>query len=131
MLDDYAIWTKILDVYTISDPPPLRLVHYGKKETLALVSLLEPEWDQPMLFGSNVGDKRYDTCFSGRSFTKWGVVSRMPKFNIPKKLEEVMTPESESLGLSSEYEYRRLLQYLKANSRDPARPLKPFPVSRR
>ena len=131
MLDDYAIWTKILDVYTISDPPPLRLVHYGKKETLALVSLLEPEWDQPMIFGSNVGEKDTTPASVVDPSQKWGVVSRMPKFNIPKKLEEVMTPESESLGLSSEYEYRRLLQYLKANSRDPSRPLKPFPVSRR
>ena len=131
MLNGCAIWTKIHDVSTILDPPPLRLVHYGKKETLALLSLLEPEWDVPMNFGSNEGEKDTTPASVVDPSQKWGVVSKMPKFNIPKRLEDVMTPESESLGLSSEFEYRRLLQYLKANSRDPSRPLKPFPVSRR
>ena len=106
------------------------MVHYGKKETLALLSLLEPEWDVPMSFGHNIGEKDTTPASVVDPSQKWGVVSKMPKFNIPKKLEEVMTPESESLGLASEYEYRRLLQYLKHNSRDPARPLKPFAVSR-
>ena len=39
------------------DPPDLCLIHYGKKEVLALISLLEPEWDQLMVFGDNLGDK--------------------------------------------------------------------------
>ena len=107
------------------------MVHYGKKEILALLSLLEPEWDQPMTFGSNVGEKDTTPASVVDPSQKWDVVSKMPKFNIPKKLEDVMTPESESLGLSSEFEYRRLLQYLKVNSRDPSRPLKPFAVSKR
>ena len=106
-------------------------MHYGKKETLALLSLLEPEWDAPMSFGSNVGYKDTTPASVVDPSQKWGVVSKMPKFNIPKRLEDVMTPESESLGLESEYKYQRLLQYLKHNSRDPARPLKLFAVSRR
>ena len=39
------------------EPPDLHLIHYGKKEVLALISLLEPEWDQLMVFGDNLGDK--------------------------------------------------------------------------
>ena len=107
------------------------MVHYGKKETLALLSLLEPEWDELMVFGSNEGDKDTTPASVVDPSQKWGVTSKVPKFNIPKKLEDVKTFESESLGLASEYEYRRLLQYLKVNSRDPLRPLKPFAVSKR
>ena len=44
-------------LYNIVEPPDLRLIHYGKKEVLALISLLEPESDQPMAFGDNLGDK--------------------------------------------------------------------------
>ena len=84
-----------------------------------------------MTFGSNVGGKDTTPASVVDPSQKWGVTSKMPKFNIPKKLEEVKTFESESLGLSSEFEYKRLLQYLKANSRDPSRPLKPFAVSKR
>ena len=47
-----------MDICTIVvEPPDLRLIHYRKKEVLALISLLEPEWDQPMAFGNNLGDK--------------------------------------------------------------------------
>ena len=98
---------------------------------MALLSLLEPDWDELMVFGSNEGEKDTTPASVVDPSQKWGVVSKMPKFNIPKKLEDVKTFESESLGLSSEYEYKRLLQYLKANSRDPQRPLKPFAVSKR
>ena len=62
-----------MDVNTIFiDPPDLRLIHYGKKEVLALISLLEPEWDQPMKFGDNIGGQGYNTCCYKGSFPEVG-----------------------------------------------------------
>ena len=113
------------------DPPDLRLIHYGKKEVLALISLLEPEWDQPMTFGDNLGDKDTTPAATKDPSQRWGVVSTMPKMNVPLKLQQKRMPESDALGLESEYEYRRLVAYLKANSSDPDRPYMAFPVSRR
>ena len=55
----------------------------------------------------------------------------IPKMNVPLKLQDKRTPESDSLGLENEYEYRRLMAYLKANSLDEDRPFKAFSVSRR
>ena len=61
----------------------------------------------------------------------WGVVSTMLKMNVPLKLQHKKMPESDALGLESEYEYRQLVAYLKAKSSDPDRPFMTFPVSRR
>ena len=112
------------------EPPDLHLIHYGKKEVLALISLLEPEWDQPMVFGDNLGDKDTTPAATRDPSQRWGVVSTMPKMNVPLKLQHKKMPESDALGLESEYEYRRLVAYLKANSSDPDRPFMAFPVSR-
>ena len=112
------------------DLPDLRLIHYGKKEVLALISLLEPEWDQLMAFGDNLGDKDTTPAATRDPSQRWGVVSTMPKMNVPLKLQQKKTPESDALGLESEYEYRQLVAYLKANSSDPERPFMAFPVSR-
>ena len=121
-----------MDVSTIFiDPPDLRLIHYGKKEVLALISLLEPEWDQPMKFGDNLGDKDTTPASTKDPSQRWGVVCNMPKMNVPLKLQERKTPESDALGLESDYDYRRLVAYLKANSSDPEQPYRAFPVSRR
>ena len=121
-----------MDVSTIFiDPPDLRLIHYGKKEVLALISLLEPEWDQPMAFGDNLGDKDTTPAATKDPSQRWGVVSDMPKMNVPLRLQQRRTPESDALGLESEYKYRWLVAYLKANSSDPEWPYMAFPVSRR
>ena len=124
------------DVYTrrlfnIVEPSDLRLIHYGKKEVLALISLLEPEWDQPMTFGDNLGKKDMTPAAISDPSQRWGVTSTMPKMNVPLKLQDKRTPESDSLGLENEFEYRRLMVYLKANSSDEDRPFKAFSVSRR
>ena len=121
-----------MDVSTIFiDPPDLRLIHYGKKEVLALISLLEPKWDQPMTFGDNLGDKDTTPAATKDPSQRWGVVSDMPKMNVPLRLQQRRMPESDALGLESKYEYRRLVAYLKANSSDPERPYIAFLVSRR
>ena len=50
--------------------------------------------------------------------------------NVPLRLQQRRMPESDALGLESEYDYRRLVAYLKANSSDPEWPYMAFPVSR-
>ena len=57
-----------------------------------------------------------------------GVQSTVPKLSVPLALKDVKSPESSALGLSNVYEYKRLLAYLKVNSRDKDRPLLPFGV---
>ena len=118
-------------LFNIVEPSDLRLIHYGKKEVLALISLLEPEWDQPMAFGDNLGKKDTTPAAISDPSQRWGVTSTMPKMNVPLKLQDKRTPESNSLGLENEFEYRRLMAYLKANSSDEDRPFKAFSVSRR
>ena len=115
----------------IVDQLDLQLIHYGKKEVLALISLLEPEWDQPMAFGDNLGKKDMTPAATRDPSQRWGVTSTMPKMNVPLKLQDRRTPESDALGLANEYEYRRLMAYLKANSTDEDRLFKAFSVSRR
>ena len=122
----------VIDISTIFiDPPDLRLIHYGKKEVLALISLLEPEWDQPMMFGDNLGDKDTTPAATKDPSQRWDVVSTMLKMNVPLKLQQRKMPESDAFGLESEYDCRRLVAYLKANSSDPEQPYMAFPVSRR
>ena len=120
-----------MDACTISDPPPLRLTHYGKKEVLALISLLEPKWDEPMTFGDNIGPTDTTPADTPDPSQQWGVVSTKKKPNIPLVLQNKQTPESDGLGLENDYEYKRLLWYLKANNNDPDRPYKTGEVSKR
>ena len=56
----------------------------------------------------------------------WGVQSTVPKSSVPLALQDVRSPYSSALGLSSVYEYKHLVAYLKANSRDKDQPLMPF-----
>ena len=83
---------------------------------------------EPMLFvrgDGTVQDNTFDTA------QVWGVQSTVPKSSVPLALQDVRSPDSSALGLSSVYEYKRLVAYLKANSRDKDRPLMPFGVSGR
>ena len=123
--------TFVMDACTISDPPPLRLTHYGKKEVLALISLLEPKWDEPMTFGDNRGPTDTTPADTPDPSQQWGVVSTKKKPTIPLALQNKQTPESDGLGLENDYEYKRLLWYLKTNNSDPDRPYKTGEVSER
>ena len=114
--------------WTFVDPPPLTLFHIGRNEVNYLLDLMEPEFSQPMSFvrgDGTVDDQTYDPA------QVWGVQSTVPRVSIPSSLKEVRSPESSSLGFDNMYEYRRLIAYLKANSRDKDRPLMPFGVSGR
>ena len=84
-----------------------------------------------MKFGDTLGDKDTTPAATKDPSQRWGVVSDMLKMNVPMRLQQRRMPDSDALGLESEYNYRRLLAYLKANSSDPERPYMAFPVSRR
>ena len=108
------------------DPPPLMLFHIGQEEVNCLIDLMEPEFSEPMLFQQRDGATQ-DPVFDLAQVV--GVQSTVPKLSVPLALKDVKSPESSALGLSNVYEYKHLLAYLKANSRDTDRPLLPFRVS--
>ena len=83
-----------------------------------------------MAFGDNLGKKDTTPAATRDPSQKWGVISTMPKMNVPLKLQERKTLESDALGLANEYENKRLMAYLKANSTDKDWLFKAFPVSR-
>ena len=88
---------------------------------------MEPEFSEPMLFQG--GGATQDPVFDPAQVV--GVQSDVPKLSVPFALKDVKSPESSALGLANMYEYKRLLAYLKVNSRDKDRPLVPFGVSGR
>ena len=75
---------------------------------------MEPEFSEPMLFQQRGGTTQ-DPVFDPAQVL--GVQSTVPKLSVPLALKDVKSPESSALGLSSVYEYKRLLAYLKVNSR--------------
>ena len=87
---------------------------------------MEPEFSEPLLFEQRDGATQ-DPVFDPAQVI--GVQSIEPKLSVPLALKDVKSPESSALGLSNVYEYKRLLAYLKVNSRDKDRPLIPFGVS--
>ena len=106
------------------EPPALTVFHIGRKEVDCLIDLME--FSQPLIFDRGDGtvqDRIYDPA------QVWGVQSTVPKVSVPVSLKEVRSPESSALGLADMYQYRHLVSYLKANSRDKERPLIPFEVS--
>ena len=102
------------------------LFHIGHHEVDCLIDLMEPEFSEPLVFDRGDGNVEDDTFDPTQV---WGVQSTVPKSSVPLSLKEVRSPDSSSLGLSSAYEYKRQVAYLKANSKDKDRPLMPFGVS--
>ena len=110
------------------DLPLLTLFHIGRHEVDCLIDLMEPEFSEPLVFDRGDGDVEDETFDPAQV---WGVQSTVPKSSVPLSLKEVRSPDSSSLGLASAYEYKHLVTYLKANSKDKDRPLMPFGVSGR
>ena len=116
--------------WSFVDVPDLHLYHLGHKEVELLIDLMEPEFDELMLFDpkqygkdGEIQDNVYDPSqMPGKQSIK-------PKYNIENSLKDRRTPESDSFCLESQYHYKKLLHYLKVNSRDRARPLTPIGVS--
>ena len=110
------------------DPPLLTLFHIGRREVDCLIDLMEPEFSEPLVFDKGDGDVEDETFDPAQV---WSVQSTVPRSSVPLSLKDVTSPDSSSLGLSSAYEYKCLVAYIKANSKDKDRPLMPFGVSRR
>ena len=100
-------------------------MHIGKREVLALIDLMEDEWDTLMLFDPSA------FCLEGgvdqfvdpqQQYGVKGVMPRMPS----KKLQEERTLRSNHLGFESQYELLATEAYLKANSAVPSQPLTIF-----
>ena len=112
--------------WTFVELPALTVFHISRKEVDCLIDLMEPEFSQPLIFDRGDGtvqDLIYDPA------QVWGIQSTVPKVSVPVSLKEVRSPESSVLGLADMYQYRHLVAYVKANSRDKERPLMPFGVS--
>ena len=76
---------------------------------------MEPEFSEPLLFVRSDGSVDDDTFDPAQV---WGVQSTVPKSSVPLALQDIQSPDSSALGLSSVYEYKRLVAYLKPNSKD-------------
>ena len=122
----------IIFYWSFVEPADLRLIHYGKSEILQCIDLMEPEWDNLMVFDaalygadSNVVQGHYDPS------QLYNKRSTMPKTNLPKTLEQQKSYMSDELGFPNVYQYKRCDAYLKANSKSAAAPLQMYPVGRR
>ena len=101
------------------------LFHIGREEVNCFIDLMEPEFSEPLLFQQK-DSATQDPVFDPAQVI--GAQSTMPKLSVPLALKDVKSGSS-ALGLSNVYEYKRLLTYLRVNSRDKDRPLIPFGVS--
>ena len=105
-------------------------MHIGKHEVLALIDLMEDEWDTLMLFnlaafGLEGGvDPSVDPQ---QQYSVKGVMPQMPA----KKLQDERTLRSNHWGFQSQYELLATEAYLKANSAEPSQPLTIFEVRRK
>ena len=84
-----------------------------------------------MVFSDNRGPKDTTPADTPDPSQQWGIVSSKKKLTIPLALQSKQTPESDGLGLENDYEYKRLLWYLKTNNIDPDRPYKTGEVNER
>ena len=107
--------------------PPLRLMHIGKREVLALIDLMEDEWDTLMLLDLSAFGLEGGVDPSVDPQQQYGVKGVMP-WMPAKKLQDERTLRSNHLGFQSQYELLATEAYLKANSAEPSQPLTIFEV---
>ena len=102
-------------------------MHIGKHEVLALINLMEDEWDMLMLFDPSAFGLEGGVDPSVDPQQQYGVKGVMPRMP-SKKLQEERTLRSNHLGFQSQYELLATEAYLKANSAVPSQPLTIFEV---
>ena len=105
-------------------------MHLGKCEVLALIDLMEDEWDRLMIFDPAAFGLEGGVDPSGDPQQQYGVKGVMP-WMPAKKLQDERTLRSNHLGFRSQYELLAVEAYLKANSADPSQPLTIFEVRRK
>ena len=100
-------------------------MHIGKCEVLALIDLMEDEWDRLMIFDPSAFGLEGGVDPSVDPQQQYGVKGVMPQMPA-KKLQEERTLRSNHLGFQSQYELLATEVYLKANSAEPSQPLTIF-----
>ena len=105
-------------------------MHIGKCEVLALIDLMEDEWDRLMIFDPAAFGLEGGVDPSLDPQQQYGVKGVMPRMPA-KKLQDERTLRSNHLGFRSQYELLAVEAYLKANSVDPSQPLTIFEVRRK
>ena len=102
-------------------------MYIGKHEVLALIDLMEDEWDTLMLFDPSAFGLEGEVDPSVDPQQQYGVKGVMPRMP-STKLQEERTLRSNHLGFQSQYESIATEAYLKANSAVPSQPLTIFEV---
>ena len=115
---------------TFVEVPPLWLMHIGKHEVLALINLMEDEWDRLMIFDPSAFGLEGGVDPSVDPQQQYGVKGIMPRMPA-KKLQEERTLRSNHLGFQSQYELLATEVYLKANHAEPSQLLTIFEVRRK
>ena len=94
---------------------PIHLKHFGKREILKKIDLMEPEFDQPMMFDeSRVLDQ---PAGAGAEIGSWGYgvqVYRVVRGH--KRKKETPSLLTDMCGISSEEEMQDERQYLQTHS---------------
>ena len=105
-------------------------MHIGKCEVLALIDLMEDEWDRLMIFDPAAFGLEGGVDPSVDPQQQYGIKGVMPRMPA-KKLQHERTLRSNHLGFESQYELLAVEAYLKANSVDSSQPLTIFEVRRK
>ena len=108
----------------------MRLLHFGRREVELCIDLMEPQWDDLMVFDpamyggqSSVMQAPYDPA------QQYNVRGKVPKITLKKELRHVQNYMSAELGFDSVYSMRSCEAYLASNSGNLDTPLKMYPVS--
>ena len=95
------IYTNFERLYpTFVEVPPLWLMHIGKREVLALIDLMEDEWDTLMLFNPAAFGLEGGVDPSVDPQQQYGIKGVMPQMP-SKKFQEERTLQSNHLGFQS------------------------------
>ena len=82
----------VLNIWTFVDLAPIKLFHFGKREVLEHVNLMEDQWDNLMLFDAAMYMEDQTSHLKDEEHWDptqvYGVRGKLPK-SVPKALEHV------------------------------------------
>ena len=108
----------IVYIWTFVELAPLELYHFGKREALEFVDLMEDQFDDLMLFDAALYTKSQASHLKDEEHWDptqvYGVRGKLPKA-VPEALKEVKTQRSEELCLASDFELKQVEGYLRLN----------------
>ena len=96
----------------------MALYHFGKREALEFIDLMEDQWDDLMLFDAALYTKSQASHLKDEEHWDpaqvYGVRGKMPKAE-PEALKNVKTQRSDELCLASDFELKQVEGYLRLN----------------